>query len=85
MLTDLKGVEVPEFGLALVVELEELLDEFRIVSSEFFTIFFEVENCTGLALHLVDVRVVDACDFVARLLSLSTLLVVAVSLFSLSR
>jgi hypothetical protein len=37
------------------VELKELLDEIRVVSSEFFTIFFEVEDCTGLALDLVDV------------------------------
>jgi hypothetical protein len=55
MLTDLERVKVSELCLALIVELKELLNEFRIVSSEFFTIFFEVENCTGLALDLVDV------------------------------
>jgi hypothetical protein len=65
MLTNFEAIKISELGFSLVVELEELLDEVRIVASKFLTILLEVKDSTGLALYLVDIGVVNSGNLIA--------------------
>ena len=85
MLTNFKGLEVSKFGLSLLVHFKQLLDKLGVISSELLSILLKIEDCTSLALYFVDIAVVNACNFVASMLSLTSLLIITIAFLSLSR
>ena len=76
---DLEVRKVSHLCLAALMETNDLFAEGLIVAFKAVTVFLEIQDSSALGLDLVDVKVVDAGDFVASLSALHRLTLVEVS------
>lgn len=77
----LEVIEVLQLLILLLVELQQLLNEFGIVAFDGLSILLEVQNGSRLRLNLADVQVVDSSDLVGSLGTLDLLTLISLSSF----
>ena len=71
--THFEVVKVFEFVICFIVELKEIVNEFCVFFLQFFSILLKIQDCSGFALDLIDVEIVDSSNFERYLCSLNTL------------